>query len=388
MPKRQTEISFGSDAFLDVIANMVGILIILIVIAGVKAARTPVTATPQAMREQLAADPPPASPPPVSGRGSVEADDPPSLAAPPAKEVAKPETAATLPIEEPLPELLPAQPPADLVEKSRQLELLLSELEVERVQSSQAASAQRQSQRELEEQVAQAKQQANQAVAALRDRQEDLSRIEEQLLEKKRRFDALVVELESERNHPPPVESIEHRLTPIGRDVEGKEIHFRLANNRVSYVPVMELAAQVQRDIERHKDVLLSRSVFKGTVGPLEGYRMEYLIQRQAMSLVDELRYGRGVIRMIVTSWIIQPERYLVTESADEALRTNSRFVQAVQKAGPGTTITFWVYPDSFEIHRRLKEVAHETGFRVASRPLPEGVPIAGSPDGSKSVSQ
>ena len=36
------ELQFGSDSFLDVVANIVGILIILIVIAGLRVSQTPV----------------------------------------------------------------------------------------------------------------------------------------------------------------------------------------------------------------------------------------------------------------------------------------------------------------------------------------------------------
>ncbi len=43
---RDNEQSFGSDAFLDVIANIVGILIILIVVAGVKVSRAPLITAP------------------------------------------------------------------------------------------------------------------------------------------------------------------------------------------------------------------------------------------------------------------------------------------------------------------------------------------------------
>lgn len=43
MPReRNDDIEFGSDSFLDVVANIVGILIILIVVAGIKAGATPV----------------------------------------------------------------------------------------------------------------------------------------------------------------------------------------------------------------------------------------------------------------------------------------------------------------------------------------------------------
>jgi hypothetical protein len=51
-------------------------------------------------------------------------------------------------------------------------------------------------------------------------------------------------------------------------------------------------------------------------------------------------------------------------------------------------TLTFWVYPDSFAAYRELQEFAHAEGFDVAARPLPHGVPIAGSPNGSRSSSQ
>ena len=38
----QGETGFGSDSFLDIVANIVGILIILIVIAGIKMSQAPV----------------------------------------------------------------------------------------------------------------------------------------------------------------------------------------------------------------------------------------------------------------------------------------------------------------------------------------------------------
>src|SRR5258708_2246433 len=40
------ELQFGSDSFLDVVANIVGILIILIVIAGLRVSKMPVVLTP------------------------------------------------------------------------------------------------------------------------------------------------------------------------------------------------------------------------------------------------------------------------------------------------------------------------------------------------------
>jgi hypothetical protein len=62
--------------------------------------------------------------------------------------------------------------------------------------------------------------------------------------------------------------------------------------------------------------------------------------------------------------------------------------MSALRLADPQTTLTFWVYPDSFAAYRRLQEFAQSEGFAVATRPLPHGVAIAGSPNGSRSSSQ
>jgi hypothetical protein len=54
----------------------------------------------------------------------------------------------------------------------------------------------------------------------------------------------------------------------------------------------------------------------------------------------------------------------------------------------PETTVTFWCYPDSFSAYRRLREEMHRLAIPTAARPLPEGAPIGGSAEGSKSVVQ
>jgi hypothetical protein len=91
---------------------------------------------------------------------------------------------------------------------------------------------------------------------------------------------------------------------------------------------------------------------------------------------------------MGVAFWELEPQSGAVIESADEALARGSRFRRALDSASPTATLTLWVYPDSFDLCRRLTEHVRSAGFEVASRPLPFGVPIAGSPDGSKSVAQ
>ena len=54
----------------------------------------------------------------------------------------------------------------------------------------------------------------------------------------------------------------------------------------------------------------------------------------------------------------------------------------------PNTTLTFWVYPDSFGLYRELTQFAHAEGFTVAARPLQETDLITASPFGTKSSGQ
>jgi hypothetical protein len=115
---------------------------------------------------------------------------------------------------------------------------------------------------------------------------------------------------------------------------------------------------------------------------------MEYVVERQRLSVVDELQQGMQMMRIVVSGWKLTPEPDLAAEPIDEVLRGDSRFLTALRLAEPDTTLTFWVYPDSFDGYRRLQEAAYAADFAVAARPLPHGVPIAGSPKGSRSSSQ
>jgi hypothetical protein len=47
-----------------------------------------------------------------------------------------------------------------------------------------------------------------------------------------------------------------------------------------------------------------------------------------------------------------------------------------------------WIYPDGFELFRKLRDDLHARGFMVAARPLPDGMSIRASPAGSQSAGQ
>jgi len=367
MSHHNEELMFGSDSFLDVMSNMVGILIILIVVVlGMRVAPPPGTA-------------------PLSFSSKT-----PKVASPVKTPVVTP-----VPVEPPVLEELPQFPPLPEIKPGPELLQLAASLRDENLTLTSHLEQLRENtesirKRRLDQaaQINVLRQQVSENVDTLRSDRSQVSTLETNVVELKAEVAALHQRLLEESAETPPVEKITHHLPPIGKVVSGEEIHFRLEGNKVSRVPVEELVQDVQRDIERRKDILLSRSFYQGSTRPIEGYLMEYVLQRLNMSIADELKAAPGMMRIGVTSWVIRPVGPLRTESAEEALRLGSSFREALKTAGPTATVTFWVYPDSFEIHRKLTELVRNANFWIASRPLPPGVPIAGSPQGSKSIAQ
>jgi hypothetical protein len=76
-------------------------------------------------------------------------------------------------------------------------------------------------------------------------------------------------------------------------------------------------------------------------------------------------------------------------EPLAEALQPNSEFSRHLAEWDPNETIiTVWTYPDSFGAFRQLKSELYGRGFLTAARPLPDGQPISGSPQGTRSAAQ
>jgi hypothetical protein len=241
--------------------------------------------------------------------------------------------------------------------------------------------------RELTEQIASARN-------TLQNGWDDSSEQKRMLLELKRSLERTKLEFigkqqeltEAEKQQSPK-ELLRHRLTPVSRAVEGNELHFHVKDNRVAYVPLMELVERMKPQIQRQREWLLKYHEHRGRVGPYRGFELDYLVVRQRMSALEEAR-GGGVARVLPVLLKFEPQEDLTRESLDQALRPGSVFIRELQLADVNTTLTFWVYPESFGTYRQLKEFAHAEGFTVAARPLQDGDSITASPWGSKSAGQ
>ncbi len=428
MSRRQQrgEQEFGSDSFLDIIANIVGILIILIVIVGMKVARQP--AEFQAMK---------ALP------GIVQVDDPPVVEDTPSQVAsAAAEQADQLAAEAAQQLLVEQQREAEqrrqveqqafeerhqrltqLRQESAVLETRLAELST--LRSDQTAAIQRiagdrelnglrlaalrqkadQTQKQQQD-VNKEQLQLTQSVTAM---QQQLQEVEQQIssltsaqttaLARQQQTTAQVQRVEFETQQLQEMlqelqtateagDQLEHRLSPISELVEKGELHFRVDQGRISHVPLEELLDRLKAQVQSRRSTVTRFNRYEGSVGPVSGYRMSYTVERDSMTPMESVQYGGGTYRVSVSRWTVQPDDSLESETIQEAIRPGSRFRQLAELGLPGSAITFWIYPDSFGSFPPLREIAHGLQLRVAARPLPEGTPIVGSPGGSRSTAQ
>jgi hypothetical protein len=375
-PRPETQ--FGSDSFLDIVCNVVGILIILMVVAGVRASRTPVLLPAMSVTESPIPRPQPTSEP--------ESLPLPVLFAAEVVEEPMPPVPEPAPVAQDPPE--PVIPPPDLVARAEQLRRELKLLDASVETSADRIAAVKRQQGELQEQLnALQKQQAEQ-MKQLELSQQRRAATDVELDHLRRVAAQLARALQEQAAKTPPAKALEHRINPIGQAVTGNELHFRVLNDRVAVVPLDRLVDRLKSQIDRHKDWLAKSRQQLGQVGPIEGFSMHYVVERDSGSLADELRMGPGVFRISVSEWRLEAERSIPTESAAEALQPGSRFSSALAAAEPGSAMTFWVYPDSFGAYSELKAHCQRLNFLIAGRPLPHGIPIAGSPTGTRSTGQ
>lgn len=326
----------GQDSFLDVTCNLVGILIILIMVIGTRTQDAALHAGPVADH----------------------------LDAPPKPDVAAARNAAAA-VESDIHEI-------DGKIKRQQLEVAYRRKERDKMlEVLTAVEQQFQQRRETLDEEQQRRLAATRDLLAARAQMEDL-KASRQALE----------------NATPAPSVIEHLPTPMAKTVFGKELHFRLLQGRVTLIPWDELVAKLKEDAPHNVWKLKDATSITETLGPIGGFRMQYTLRR----VQQVARVGGGTAiqqRIELDRFVLVPIQDDLGEPLEQALREGSEFLVILKNADPDrTTVTVWVYPDSFNQFRTLKAELFRRGFLTAGRPMPEGHPIGGSPEGSRSASQ
>jgi hypothetical protein len=326
----------GQDSFLDIVANLVGILIILVMVIGAQATDAMVEAGPE--------------------EENIE--------------------------QQPTIDVSAAKAGAVAVEKD------IHEIDA-RIKRQEMEIAYRQKERDRVMQV------LNSVEQELQTQRDELSDDERQRLETNRRLmmsyselQELQEDLQALENQKPSKHVIEHLPTPMAKTVFGREVHFRLQGSRLAYVPWDELVEQLKQDAPNKVWKLKSSPRVTEVLGPVRGFRMKYTLHKaQQISSV-----GGAVAmqqRIELDRFVLIPVRDDLGEPLDAALHGESEFKAILERFEPDrTTVTVWVYPDSYDQFRHLKAELFRRGYATAGRPMPEGHPIGGSPDGSRSAAQ
>jgi hypothetical protein len=346
------EIPFSFDSFLDVVANVVGIIIRLILVVWV-GARSYSSLT------QLHAQ-----------RGAKRlASAPASLPADPLQdEVARRQR-----------ELAAAQ--ARLVDQLRQFRLVQTE-----EQKTRGELAGLEGRRHRQEQE---KAHARQAAARNRSAGETITLSLAELREKSRRLQQDIRALE----RLPRVRKTLHYYTPVSAPVDAEEILFECRRGRVTFIDIAALLARAGRTLEDKGKELRERWEVDDVTDPVGAFRLHYTIARLpgffGAEGGDAPPRTRAGFSYGLAEWhleAVSPER---GETAAAALAEGSEFRRVVDSLDPKqSVVTIWVYPDSFALYRGLRDYLYEQDVVVAGRPLPEGIPISGSRHGTRSRGQ
>jgi len=331
----------GQDSFLDIVANLVGILIILVIVIGVRAKDVMLEAAPIA-------------------ETAVEHPDIDSLA----KEADAAASSA-------------AAVESDILAvaekiKRQELEIEYRRREREKIQLLVA---------QAEEVIA-----ARRAELATAD-QERFDR-QHEVLAARQEFEAVRVSLQAVQNAAAPVTALEHLPTPMAKTVFGKEIHFRLYHGKIMFVPWDELVERLQGEARQKVWRLKDQPELTETFGPIGGFWMKYTLKR--VEYREATQVGISVQRGVeLDRFVLIPVDDEMGEPIAEAMQPGSQFQTLLAANQPeATTITVWTYPDSFDEFRVLKRFLFERKYLTASRPLAYDTPIGGSPHGTRSSAQ
>ncbi len=348
---RFSEEENSEDAFLDVVANVVGVLIILIMLVGAQASRS-VLVTPSEKVSKISSE-----------QSSPSAD---------------------FNIEQLRDELQQAQQAARTSQRAIQ-EIATRVVKIDH--ESQAYDQQRvelaMHRSLLEEDLQRRKEQLD----GQKQREFDVQR---QLVESSINLDKLSQEQIRLVSLPEAVTEVECVPTPLAKVVEGKSIHLRLSKGLVSVVPFEELMEEVQFNLEGTLRRLQNRGRTVETYGPIDGYRLKLtMAQRKPQGAEGGPLVGQ--MQRVKIGWVaeILPVSSEIGQNVEQSLLPGGvlhKHLVAHQRQKPAVVV--WLYTDSFDEFRPLKRVLWERGFSLATRPMRLGSNIKASPEGTRAAAQ
>ncbi len=213
----------GSDSFLDITTNIVGILIILVMVVGERAKMVPVEASPAPPSAEL-----------VAARGEA------------------------------------VRLEQDVHDLAHQMTAVQSALQMRAAERNQLATLMAAVEQELEARRVSLDDETRQRY----EQDRDLALTEDELarLDAERRA--------AEQAAAPQTVTVKNYPAPLGKTVNSDEVHFRLSEGRLTMIPYQQLMNELQRSLPEAASRMQHEPELVDTLGPIEGFRLRYVVQR------------------------------------------------------------------------------------------------------------
>lgn len=179
--------------------------------------------------------------------------------------------------------------------------------------------------------------------------------------------------------------------TPVSKPVTTEEYFFECRNGRVTFLDIGTMLEEVSRAMNSKAQSLRNRWQVTEVTAPVGAFRLRYTVERQRGSLDSMIDGGPGAsgnFQYGVSEWVLEPLPGERGESLADAMTEGSQFRQVADSLDSSAVVTFWVYPDSFDLYRKLRDYLYERDVVVAGRPLTPEAAIAASRHGSISRGQ
>jgi hypothetical protein len=327
-----TEPAFGTDSFLDVTANLVGVLIVLIVLIGMRVRKMPFrpTAIDAEIERRLS-----------SLEGGVN----------------------------------------DLAMERLRLAHELEELRRGLTAKQAALAGLRSASLDIEQTQQTIREDSRLEEAAIRTREAELA-------EAKARLVSLSHDFATAKAAPVSTRQLVHR-SPLSQAIDSEQLHLELLHSRVTFIDLAGLMDRVRikcRSMEPELRALSRVTSETGAIGP---YRLRFTMAREDLPFSQSMFYSSSSFHARLVDWRLIATQEMRGEPVDEALGTDSQLDRVLARHSPNKyAITLWTYSDSFSAFRQLRDALSDRGYIIAARPLPMGLSIQGAPWGSQSMAQ
>jgi hypothetical protein len=174
--------------------------------------------------------------------------------------------------------------------------------------------------------------------------------------------------------------------SPLSRPVELEEVHLELQADRVTFIDTPRLIRWAGDKLRSRQLDLRSTGQSTGEVGPVGYFSLRFSVTRKEMS------YGHAMLSESPAQSVkleVIPKQDPRGEPVELVVQPNSELGMLLDRHSPNKfAVTIWTYPDSFLAFRQLRDYLSDRGYVVAARPKRFGDLVTFATEGTRSASQ